>query len=97
MVELIRAHRSNEAKIIDVAFKVGQPVETKCRFVRLDEGVLCAEKLRHAADECKALAGQKGGRTVLTIELDQLGLVLEQLQLAWSARHVQIDDTTGFG
>src|SRR5450631_185616 len=58
------------------------------------EGILGTEELGNSVDKCKTLAGQKRGWAILAVKPRQLRLVLEQFQLAWGARHMQINDAT---
>src|SRR5208282_6427402 len=93
MVELIRAHRFNQTKIVNVLFQMRQAIgDPLAALSRLVKGVLGAEQLGHAIDEGKAFAGQKRERTILAVQLGQFGLMLEKLQLAWRPSHVQIDN-----
>ena len=96
MVELIGAHRLDETKIVNMFFQVRQTVRNPlAALARLMKWILRAEKLWYTGEEGKALSGQEGSRTILTIELGKLRLVLEELQLAGCASHMKIYDTLG--
>ena len=98
MVELVGAHRTHETQLIDLSFKVRQPIGDPLPVAAgLMEGILGTKELRHATDECKALAGQVRLRTVRAIEARQHRLVFEQLQLAGRPGHVQEDHAPRLG
>src|SRR5882757_3038957 len=59
------------------------------------EWVLRAQQLGDAADKRKAFARQKRSGTLLTVEPGQIGLVIEKLQLARRARHMQVNNPLG--
>ena len=98
MIELVRMHGLDEAKVINVLFQmrqaVGNPVTALSNPVKR---ILRSQKFGNAADECETLARQKRRRTILAIESLQIGLVLKQFQLAWCPGHVQINDPPRLG
>src|SRR5882757_563097 len=59
------------------------------------EWVLRTQQLGDAADKCKPFARQKRSGTLLTVEPGQIGLVIEKLQLAGRARHMQVNNPLG--
>lgn len=59
--------------------------------------VLRAQHLGDSLNEGEVLAFQEFARAVLAIEPVEFGLVVEQLELAGSASHVQKNDALGFG
>ena len=60
MVELVGAHRLDEAKIVDVFFEMRQAVgDPLAAFSGLVKWILRAQQLGHAADESKALAREE--------------------------------------
>ena len=61
----------------------------------LMEWVLRAQQLRDTADKRKPFARQKRSGTLLTIEPGQIGFVIEKFQLAWRARHMQVNNPLG--
>ena len=87
MVELIGAHRLDQAKVVDVLFQMWQAVRHPlAAFSRLVERILRAQQLGHAADKRKPLAHQKRRRAFLAVELGQIRFVIKKLQLARRAR-----------
>src|SRR5438445_6853764 len=60
------------------------------------ELIRCAEQFRMAFDEREPLVLEQIIRARLHVHLDQLGLVIEQVVLRWSAGHVQVDYAPGF-
>ena len=77
-------------------FQVWQPVRYPLAALScLMEWILRAQQLGHAADEGKPLARQKRRGTILAVELGQIGLVVEKLQLAGRARHMQVNHPLG--
>src|ERR1700727_79842 len=96
MVELVGTHRLDQAKVVDVFFQVWQAVRYPLAALPcLMEGVLRAQQLRDTADKSKPFARQKRSGTLLTVEPGQIGLVIEELQLAGCAGHVQVNNPLG--
>ena len=61
------------------------------------EGILRAEHFRHALDEGELLAFEEFLGAFLAVELEEFGLVIEELVLRGRAGHVQIDDALRLG
>src|SRR5262249_28868219 len=93
-----RLHRVYEANFIEHLLEQRQPIgnpQPSPRF--LMKGINRAEQLRHSTQKRKSLSFQELAQTILAIEFGQFRLVLEKFELARSARHVQIDNSFGFG
>ena len=92
-------HRLDGGKgVVDQLFGMRQPIRNPGAVPsRLVEGKLGTKHLWHTANEREPLALQKRFRAVMTVEAIQGRLVLEQLKLAGSASHVQVDDPFDLG
>ena len=92
VVELVGPHRFDEADLVDDFLEMGQPVgDPLAALAGLVEGELRAEHLRHALDEGELLAFEVFLRALLAVELGEFRLVVEELELARRAGHVQVD------
>ena len=96
MVELVGVHGLDEGHVIDEFAEVGQQfADPGAALAVALELVGRAEQLGVALDEGEALVLEQFLGAGLHVQLDQLGLVVEQLLLGRSARHVQINDALG--
>lgn len=78
MIELVGAHRLDEANLVQMLFNMRQPVrDPVTTLTKLVKGILRTQKFGNSADEGEALAGQERRGTILTIEPFQVGFVLE--------------------
>src|ERR1043165_8505414 len=96
MVELVRSHGLDEAQFVQMLLKMRQTIgDPMPALTGLVKRILRPHQLRHAGNESKTLPSEQRLRTILTIQLNQLGLVFEKLQLAGSSGHVQVDNPLG--
>ena len=94
MIELIRVHRAHNGDVIGDFGKVRENFgHFLSGLAAPAELVRRAQQLRLALDEGELLPAQVRVGTRLTVVLDELGLVIEQVQGRGSTRHVQVNDT----
>ena len=68
MIELIRAHRFDQTKIVNVFFQMGEAIGNPlAASSRLVKRILGAEQLGHAVNEGKAFASQKRHGAILAV------------------------------
>ena len=92
VVELVGLHRAEEADLVEDPLEPGQAVgDPHPRLRLLVEREDRPEELRGAPDEGEPLPFEELARAVLAVELGQLGLVVEQLELAGGPLHVEED------
>src|SRR5690606_17023642 len=90
-------HRADEADVVDMAVKVGQPVGNPRSIAsRLVKRKLSAQHLWHPTDEGEALPFEKRRGAIEAVEFLQVGLVVEELELARRSGHVKINHPPGF-
>ena len=65
-------------------------------FPVLLEAAASAEQLRRSGRKGEALSFQKHRRTILSIALHELWLVVVHIQIRWRPGQVQVDDTFRF-
>src|SRR5690606_18906976 len=93
MVEFVSMNSLQERHFVGNIGEVRHQIRNPCAgFTTLPEGCLRTKHLRHPFDEGEALPVKERLRTKLSVELLQLGFVVEQFQLRWCTSHVQEDD-----
>ena len=98
VVELLGLHRLHDGDVID---NLGQELPDLAQFGSglsvLRKGERRAEHVRHPLDEGEPLPFEVLLRTRLAVVLLQRRLVVEQVQLRGTPRHVQVDHMLGLG
>ena len=90
-------HRADDAEVIDHLLGVGQAIADPLLVVAgLVEGILGAEHFRNALDEGEILAFEEFLRAIGAVQSGEFGFVIEKLELAGSAGHMQEDHAFGF-
>lgn len=90
VVELVRLHGFDEANVVNVLGKLWQLIRNPGpAFTMLFEFELMPQHLGRSLDKRKPLAFHERLWTVLAVKFFQIGFVVEEFKLAWSANHVQ--------
>ena len=96
MIELIAVQRLDDGDIVHHLTQVRKQLrELGARFAVTLEGVGGGQDLGRSPDKSEPLPFQGSFGNVLTVQLLELGLVLEQVDLGGSTRHEEEDDVLG--
>ncbi len=96
VVELVRLHRLDHGEVVDHARQMlPELAELDARLAVAGERERRAQHVGHARDEGEPLALEQLLRAGLAVVLAERGLVVEQVELAGRAGHVQVDDVLG--
>jgi hypothetical protein len=92
VIELIGSHRAHEAQLVDVFGDVWNAIRhPRPALPHLLEWILRSQHLGYAADEREVLSLEERLRAILAVLFRELGLVVEHLEVAGSAGHVNVD------
>src|SRR5215831_4346996 len=98
VIELVRAHRLDEAKIVEMLLKMRQAIgDPMAAVADLMKWILRSHQLGDASYEREPFPSQQGSWTILPVEPHQLRLVFEKLKLARCTGHVHIDHSLNAG
>src|SRR5262245_7795163 len=93
VVELRGVHRADDGNLVDHTREVGKELrDFSASFPVSRERVWRAENLGNAPDEGEALAFEELRRAILSIQLLELLLGLEEVEVRGSSRHEEVDD-----
>ena len=96
MIKVVGMHRFDEGQVIRDLAQIGQPVrEFSPGISVLGKGKARTENGGVRLDEGVALTLDHGGRNGFTLHFLELGFVVEELELAGSASHKEIDHPLG--
>ena len=92
MVELVGVHRADQAHVVDDLAEVRQDVgDLDARFPAADEAEPRPEHGRIRTNEGVSLAADDRRRDRFAFELGQLGLVIEEIEMARRPGHEQVN------
>ena len=98
VVEGVGGHALDDGQVVDDPGQVGQQLgQLGPRLAVPGELELRAQQLGIRIDERRAVALEQLGRGQLAVEPGELGLVVEELQVARAAGHEQEDHPLGLG
>ena len=84
MVELIRVHRADHAQLVGNLMQMSDRVRhPDPAFPVLRELARRSQQLRRGGREGEALALEKLLGAILTVVLDEFGLVVEEVEVRW--------------
>ena len=98
VIELIRVHRLHERDLVGDLLEVRHGVaHPESALTVLFKGTRATHELGHAGGEREGAALEERVRAILSAPFHELRLVVEDVQVGWAARHVQVDDALGLG